>query len=303
MKFRCLVIALALSGAFALDYSWGQASESPPQAKAEQKPNDTPATNPDAKTQNSKIEIAPIPDPAPSPNQSEDKPATEAPQNSNEVSEGTEYWVYRGYKVKITDGLLVLFTLALVVIGTFQAIYLGGTLTATTVAAIAAKEAAESLPTLERAYVFLGQKVTGVLQRDSRITHGEEVRSMRTTVEFFFKNHGRTPAILRGVSAVVAYVASTDKSSRQNILLIGGGFPVGIIVSAGEPSVPLQRPCIIPVPDYEKAERGEGYILFWGEIQYDDIFGKTRTTGFACEYNFRGGNWVPTHAEDLGYFT
>ena len=146
MRFCCLVIALAFLAANASD-SLGQ-SQQPPQIQTEQKTGQAKSDS-----QNSKVETAPVTTPSPSAVHSDQKPATENRKSGEEVSEGTEYWVYRGYKVKITDGLLVLFTL--VVIGVFQAFYLSGTLKATATAAEAARLSVEAVVDADRAYLFV----------------------------------------------------------------------------------------------------------------------------------------------------
>jgi hypothetical protein len=137
MKARHLLIALALLVAFASDL-WGQSQEPPPQIETEQKANEAQPGKPETPEQNSSVQAAPVGTPSPSADHGDQKPAAEAHKTSEETSEGTEYWVYRGYKVKITDGLLALFTLGLVIIGIFQAAFLKGALQATAVAATAA---------------------------------------------------------------------------------------------------------------------------------------------------------------------
>jgi hypothetical protein len=268
MRFCCLVIVLVLSGALALD-SWGQASESPPQAKTEQKTNDTPATNPDAKTQNSKIEIAPIAAPAPSPNQSENKPATEATQNSNEASEGTEYWVYRGYKVKITDGLLVLFTLGLVVIGALQAIFLRGTLTATAVAAKAAEAAAKHIPTVERAWAFCHPGIgTSISDPDFTLA---------------IKNHGKTPAFIK----VVCVGGAKDEPLAPNPTYDGlKRHQINIILSEGE-SRPFAAATLT-------SKTGKYY---YGFIRYTDIFDKRQISRFCVFMDRHNGLSMAGHPD------
>src|SRR5216684_3408980 len=113
MRFRYLVVALALLAAFTSD-SWGQSNQPALQ------------TAPNVEPQRDK--------------HGDEKAVAENSESSKETAEGTEYWVYRGYKVKITDGMLVLFTSALVAISLSQAIFLKGTLTATAVAADAARD-------------------------------------------------------------------------------------------------------------------------------------------------------------------
>jgi hypothetical protein len=209
MKLRHAALALTLLAAFASD-SWGQSRDASPQVEAEQKANETPAGQSETKTQDSKVEIAPIAAPPPSPNYGDDKRAAEASQNSKEAPEGTEYWVYRGFKVKITDGLLVLFTFGLVAIGALQAIFLGGTLTATATAANAAKLNAQAVINAERAHLYVIIKqhnVSDLISAAGGAKFSDAIAKDRMTpptLAYVFKNYGKTPATLEEIAHCVS---------------------------------------------------------------------------------------------------
>jgi hypothetical protein len=164
MKLRCLVIALALLAAFASD-SWGQSNR--------------PA-----------LQTAPIAEPQPA-KHGDEKAAAESSESSKETAEGTEYWIYRGYKVKITDGMLVLFTLALVAISLSQAIFLKGTLAATAVAADAARDQT-LFAKLERPYLYIfnasGLKID--LDQEDPFYY----------LKYSVANYGKTPARVESAS-------------------------------------------------------------------------------------------------------
>lgn len=181
------------------------------------------------------------------------------------------------------------FTLALVVVGTLQfialilqVIFLCKTLGATNKAANAAKESAEALPKIERAYIFaaVGFDNSGVL-----------------TVEL--ENHGRTPAILKSMCATRTLNTTPpqefDNRHKSHI-------PDGIVIANGKP-----WPAVV-TPDISKEEweliEGTQFTLFcYGVVEYKDILSQRRNTGFCWQLNYEDGmgRWIIADSK-LNYY-
>ena len=104
---------------------------------------------------------------------------------------------------------MTVFTLLLVIVGLGQAFFLWRTVNATKIAANAAKESADAaktasdaLPLVERAYVFISDAVCPLPEE-----HMFEEESI-FKIEYSFKNHGRTPAILKDWRFDARYIPS-----------------------------------------------------------------------------------------------
>jgi hypothetical protein len=94
---------------------------------------------------------------------------------------GTEFFYLGGYRLKVTDSLVALFTGLLVLVGGIQAYRLRQTVLAT-------REAAGALPALERAYLFLSEEIGKLLliigQQTPRSEKGNTLSllNMRSTI-------------------------------------------------------------------------------------------------------------------------
>jgi type IV secretory pathway VirB10-like protein len=158
-----LVVRKALAAlAVLLLMGWTVMAESPqpppqtPKVKIEQKSNGTAKSQSNANTQTKATE--PI---TPTENQRAAENAERHTDDEAEkrAQEASEYGIFFGRRLKITDALLALFTLFLVLVGIGQGIFLYRTDQGTHKAAEAAQKAAEvaekSLTSTERAFVFL----------------------------------------------------------------------------------------------------------------------------------------------------
>jgi hypothetical protein len=108
--------------------------------------------------------------------------------------DATEYWDVVGHRLKITDTLLAIFTLALVLVGLWQGEMLRRTVAAT-------RKSADALPAVERAYIFVRPSFSNpglALDAEQRSVY----RSF--TGVFTLINYGRTPAIIQSVHARLA---------------------------------------------------------------------------------------------------
>jgi len=76
-----------------------------------------------------------------------------------------------------------------------QAYFLWGTLKATAIAARAAKDAAEAVPRLERAYMLINRTVGDIMPPS--VILGETIGCGLFKITYCFHNYGRTPAIIK----------------------------------------------------------------------------------------------------------
>jgi hypothetical protein len=288
MKFRCLVIALTLLAALASD-SRGQ-SQPTPQIQTQEKAGEAPNSQPKTDTNNSKIEPAPVAAPPPSANHSDQKSATESPKSSEETSGGTEYWVHRGYKVKITDGLLVLFTLGLVIIGIFQAAFLKGALEATAIAARAADLSAKAVIALQLPIIRARQPsslghgqstAVGVTREDCWIPH----------VEFW--NNGSTKAF----PVEVHYGIIVGNKPLPKLPL----YDATVFFEVNETYEPNTRvPYRVNLPEcrreltdgqWSEIRQGKLGVTFYCLLAYFDFMDTRREVGFC--WRWESQRWVP----------
>jgi hypothetical protein len=265
VKLRYLAIALVLLGAFASD-SWGK-SQTNPHVQVEQKTNDTQAAQSKGKTQNNKVDPAPVAAPSPSPNHGDEKSTSEKQDSVKESAEGTEYWTFGGYKVKITDGLLVLFTLGLVVIGVFQAIFLSGTLKATAIAATAAKSAAEVIPNLERAYLFFSATTCDEFKKDmSFVSTSPDIFN----IKYKYKNSGRTPALVKKVQTGTGYFK--DGFPEKDEFIFDHELETVLAIGSDKDAPQNTAEIRIMGDEYEWAKKGVGRIFFLGQTNLSRRF-------------------------------
>lgn len=165
--------------------------------------------------------------------------------------------------------------------------------TSTKEAADAARDAAEALPALERAYLFIEPEIafsTRSLKNDiPNIARFEN----RAWVQYQFVNHGKTPAII--VSLQVNFDLLSDAPDncehRPNLLLTSE-----MVVKSSEytdaRTIELGRLLTNSESDALKA----GHVSFWfyGSVIYLDIMGKSHTTRFRWR---RGRTEIPFAAD------
>ena len=175
------------------------------------------------------------------------------------------------YYTKILAIVAILQFIALCV----QAFVFIRTLRATEIAANAAKDSADALPAIERAYVFVVPKIKPVLLADGKFG-----------VEYYFVNHGKTPAVIDGIEIHFSPLASPpdNTSFLANIPQANGS-----VIGTGE-RWPSSQDGIIN-PSAETASiTGEAIELNWfhGTITYTDVFGRARHTRFRWRFEFNG---------------
>lgn len=165
----------------------------------------------------------------------------------------------------------------------------------------AARDSADALPTLERAYIFFepspwcAPNIKQILAGTASFGLGSD----SPRIDYEFANHGKTPAILKRMSAIFAHLTELPARGHNiseplgsEIVIPGGGiYPCHRSISgpAGPMEIThqLQNFLLHPLNDDEKQSIGAGmsFLWFYGNVIYDDVFGREHETRFCWRYN------------------
>jgi len=188
---------------------------------------------------------------------------------------------------------IAIFTGMLVVVGTGQLILflwqlglIRDSLVFTKEAADAARAAAEALPKIEKAYVFAKVK----LPRPIVPTHGGVPPC---PVRVIFPNRGKTPALLKRICAYSIIQAPAPQTLRSGVATDERRYAPGMVIAADK-SLIQEVTVSVNMRQWGAIERREETIFCVGLIEYDDILGNPRETGFCWHFVPRGilGNGV-----------
>lgn len=139
-----------------------------------------------------------------------------------------------------------------------------------------AKKSAEAVPKLERAYVFA--IVEGSL-------HHTPSGTLPAIITVTFTNHGRTPALIKGIYVNVFL----DKSAPPKLVRSASGLqeiPSGLVIGAGK-DLEFKYPFHLNDFIAGELDRGESIAFCLGEIEYEDVLNGRHVTGFCWESNGR----------------
>ncbi len=178
-------------------------------------------------------------------------------------------------------------------IGLVLLLLFGGILLAMLRAAKASTSAARALPTLERAYVFLG--------KDMAVTLPEVLgpsAAVSITFHASFANHGRTPAVIRWINLNHHYLGELPSGVYEDHERHG----VGIVIGAGDAHALADGKLTIPRSEWKRAEAGDGAIYLDGRIVYSDIFAAQHETYFCWRYDIARRAFVVVESEALNRY-
>jgi hypothetical protein len=155
-------------------------------------------------------------------------------------------------------------------------------------AATAAKAAAEVIPTLERPYIFvvnieLRQLALGPLASLA----ANPLQFIIPNGQIWFKNYGRTPAIIYGASLNLI-LESTLPPIPSYAPPSGGELVIG-----SDKDSPPQSFGLNDVTEEMSTEFQDGvrtYFLY-GFVRYRDVFHKKHIYGFCAHYSLRERTW------------
>jgi hypothetical protein len=175
------------------------------------------------------------------------------------------------------------------------------------VSARAARDSADALPNLDRAYIFI--EIDPHFSRDIQSVLSRVDRDAR--IAFQFINHGKTPAIIKAISASFRI---WDAFPRK-VSYINEPLAAEIVVRAGEIHPPpeprgptdldtritrvagyvppthigykkhslLSDPLTADV--VQNIQEGQSSLWFYGHVIYEDVFGRFHKTRFCWRYN------------------
>jgi hypothetical protein len=167
----------------------------------------------------------------------------------------------------------------------------------TRIAAVAAKVSADALIQAERAHVhikILSQNFLDQLQKLDGNGHlGPDAKaSLPFTVEYAFKNYGKTPAIIKEVNRDIILQVNFSPAS----LFIPVDLPTTErVLGSGDQTEPLKcmRTNLI-VRELRDVIRAHSSLWFYGRITYDDIFGIGHE--YCVIYRYNGSHhWRRVH--------
>jgi hypothetical protein len=171
--------------------------------------------------------------------------------------EPTGWWKKFFCDAKITDVALTFFTYCLIIVGAFQARYLYHTV-------IATRMAAEHIPRVERAYIFLQ---VGQL-RTVEDSPGNIIGEVMVGVT----NEGKTPATIQGI---YGQFAPNEPVGRP---IYSGGRTIELDIAA-----PADRFFVLAMAPFTTKEIREQY--FFGYVEYLDIFKNILKSRFCFKIN------------------
>lgn len=152
---------------------------------------------------------------------------------------------------------------------------------AAAIAAKAAERGAEAIPVLERAYLYVTDK-----QSSQYADHTADLMSATAgdppiwnmfQIRFAFKNHGKTPARITHVYALIEPFSDPQPPP----LLIEG--PIEVVIGSGETS--SSWACnfkILRTPGIASYHRPD--VVFYGRVIYLDVFQKEHNEPFGFHY-------------------
>ncbi|MHB8392369.1 MAG: hypothetical protein ACYDBH_22780 [Acidobacteriaceae bacterium] len=153
-----------------------------------------------------------------------------------------------------------------------------------------------SLKSFERAYVFAE---VGHSEPPMVTTGG--TKSWELTV--CFRNSGKTPAVVRKLRGY-AEIKETRPDSLISHARSGNEIAAGwVIPKDSEYQMPVQAP--ITDAEWGEIEQLKATLYVTGKVEYDDVFGKRRTTGYCWEYqrHMGKGKFIISPNTKLNYYT
>lgn len=227
------------------------------------------------------------------------------PKSKDEISEkdrddsadeASEFWVIIGHRLKITDSLLVIFTLFLF-FATFALWWSTHRLWKSGEKQIAiAKQSSDALVAAERAQLFILMDYSNVEQkiRDwiGSCSVGDDGSHLAGSfhVSYWIKNFGKTPAVIKEISHEISFM--TDLMPEPYYIAIpSSALPSRYVIEAGGHTDPIacQSTANWPIGVVRGVANRECSIWFIGRVVYDDVMGgKNHETGFVWRYRSDG---------------
>jgi hypothetical protein len=202
----------------------------------------------------------------------------------------SEYWTILGRKLKITDTILAVFTLALVLIGAWQGAHL--------------KRTVSSFIAGERPYIYPIEPT----HHGFEPPHKSQARTPRVSISFV--NLGKTIAVIRGVRAELFF---GDLPKRP--IFSYSAMRRGYVIARPDTTAPFNVFYFnreMAPDELTTVLKGTTKAYFFGHVIYTDIFDRMHEKGFCfyihansaqCEtaggrpYNYSKSTNTPKHYE------
>ncbi len=209
--------------------------------------------------------------------------------------------------------ILALFTVILAVATVFlwkssekHAIHMEASVDAAKSSVDIAKRAAENISVIERAYLLLDSGfIPSILTRNpiieiNGVIHQNPRPDYEFTIDFGFKNYGKTPAIITNLNIRIDYFREIPEKLAQFANILVNRF----IVEPGKDAVhEWSTNGFVRHFEWQRASEGNGYVLFIGCVTYRDVFNDVRETYFCWYYDWESKNFMLYPSEDLNRTT
>jgi hypothetical protein len=156
-----------------------------------------------------------------------------------------------------------------------------------------ARESADALPALERAYIFVKPKISLPLALGWNA--GAELADRTVSIKYSFTNHGKTPAIIKGIDARFDVSAEApDNTEHQSSKALDNEAVVDAKRSSDPDEVFIGR--VISADEVKALKEGRLHLWFFGSILYEDISQKPHVTRFRWRYEGAQQSFAPAGA-------
>jgi hypothetical protein len=168
------------------------------------------------------------------------------------------------------------------------------------IAANAAKESADALPAIERAYIFAelmpnaASLISSPIERviSKRELGFGDAGSAHVRIMYRTVNHGKTPAIIKSITSTIYHLENLPKHIRH----ANTEVPTADVVRAGD-TYPMRENGWfihdqgINIDAAISIKAGRSFVWICGRVLYDDVFGRERETRFCWRYNRSEGSF------------
>jgi hypothetical protein len=191
--------------------------------------------------------------------------------------------------------VLAVLTGGLVLVGFRQVRDARETIAAAKASAEAAKDSAAALPRVERAYVFVK------IRAGSIGYYGRNGKDFGYTyVKVLFFNRGKTPALMKKIRAV-PLIQESAPEKLPALSETDKELPPGYIISADGNFEMKDIEVVREMVEMAAVENGTKTLFIAGLVEYDDVLGESRETGFCWQYDQgQDGLFRPSHS-NLNY--
>lgn len=171
-------------------------------------------------------------------------------------------------------------------------------------AAVSAQLAAEHIPRVERAYLFLsGYNGNGFI-----IESSNQVTITDANLLGVVTNHGKTPAFLTEIYQTLTILNRLDAFQLPlpiNLAHVAGQQIPNIAIQAGKDrEIPyLIDDFFTNVLAWNNIARQESVLFHMGYVRYKDIFGGKHRTGFCLFYDNSTNQFISIGGDDYNYAT